>query len=220
MFRLIDPSVNRFRLASVTNILDNVSIRDFINRTASSSEIVLCPTNAIDITKKQIIQDRCIHCGICWIKGPSCIKFDGIYNKNSFLDYCKKEKTFVYTWLSLLLSDYSGTNIKSVGFSRTKRIPLMIITNDKIVYIVKASRTSKDVEMAYNELEDIIMLSKNNLDSFKIRKLIPVIDLNLEDVQFFSRFPDCIFVSIKKMIHNLLTNNYRSITEHIEFSRC
>jgi len=56
-----------------------------------------------------------------------------------FKKHVFKDKMFIYRWLSLSLQNYSGTEIKSEGFSRNKRIPL-VVKKGKKVYFIKSIR--------------------------------------------------------------------------------
>ena len=218
MFKIINDNSN-IRDLSTTVIYDNVNIIDFLTKQSQPSEIILCPVQAIDIDKREIFQDKCISCGICLRKAKKHINFDKVYNKELFIDFCRKEKLFVYRWLSLVLTNYSGTNIKSKGFSRIKRIPLMIVEKN-VVYLIKASHTSKDIESAYYELQDIVALSNDELKPMEIKTNIVIIDFNEDDRFFLNKFPDITFLFLEKILENLLIDGKTNFNDHITLSRC
>lgn len=217
MFKIVDKSVRKKWLSTIA-VFDNVNIENFLENKAPSNEIVLCPVHAINVEEKKILQEKCISCGICWINLPEYIDFGSFYDKRSFLKYCKKDKLFVYRWLSLILSDYSGTNVKSKGFSRTKRIPLIVLDH-QIVYLFKAARSVKDVEEIYYDLEDTVELSEE-LKNFKVSKVIIIMDYQKEDKKYLTNFPNTIFLSLEKILDNLLTNKLRKFKDYLELSRC
>jgi len=86
-----------------------------------------------------------------------------------------KDKMFIYRWLSLSLSNYSGIEISSMGFSRNKRIPL-IVKKNKSLYFVKAIRDVADVEKAELEMQDIIDLSSEILAEYETKIILIIIE--------------------------------------------
>ena len=92
----------------------------------------------------------------------------------------KKDKMFIYKWLALCIKNPAGINIKSKGFSRVKRIPL-IIKSKRQLYFVKSVYESADIEKANYELNDILDLISEEVSEYEIKKIIIVIeDLNKE----------------------------------------
>lgn len=179
-FKIIDS--NNLENLTTISIIDYISLEDFLQMKTKLKNIILCPTNAIDIEKKEISK-KCIDCGICWVNNKYKIERSKIISDYlNFESYILKEKMFVYRWFSLILLDYSGINIKSKGFSRTKRIPL-IIKKDKVLYIFKSIRDVADLDKANYELDDIIDLIKEKIKEYKIIKVIITIKNSKETRQ-------------------------------------
>lgn len=218
MFEIIDKDTDLTNL-SIVNIFDNVYLTDFLTMNAKPNKTILCPVYAIDIENKMILQDKCISCGICFIKNPKIVSLKNDINKISFLNYCKKDKMFVYKWLSLMLNDNSGINIKSRGFSRSKRIPLIIKNND-ILFLGKSIHNVKDLESANYELDDIIELSRKEINNLTTKKIIIILDFKEEDKKYLKKIDDVIFLSIDKLYDNFIFNNINTITCHIKQSGC
>lgn len=164
---------------TVTKIIDHSPLKDFLQNSSKPKKVILCPTNAIDIDNKEM-SEKCIDCGVCWVNNTQKIeKMANTPDYNSFKSYMLKEKMFVYKWLSLILSDYSGINIKSTGFSRTKRIPL-IAKEERTLYIFKSIRNIADFDDANYELDDMAGLIKEQIKDYDLIKVIIVINGNTE----------------------------------------
>jgi NAD-dependent dihydropyrimidine dehydrogenase PreA subunit len=203
----------------VGNVIKNVDLKAFLNKRPAYSDIIFCPTHAIDITKKEILQDKCISCGICFIKLKNQIFFDSKYQKNLFFKYCNGKKDFIYLWLSQILTDYSGIDITSAGYSRIIRIPLLLIKDHKL-FIVKVSRNLKDVERHFRELEDILDLIKEEVSNYSVSIIDIVVNFDTYDSKYLNKFKNCIFLDFNKMLDLFLKENCGSITNFIELSRC
>jgi len=164
-----------FDKSAITSIIDHVDLNDFLFNDAVRKAILTCPTNAINIEQKEITND-CIDCGICWLTYPSLIEKNGLNNKLAiFKKYLKKDKMFIYKWLSLCLQDESGINIKSNGYSRVKRIPLLVKSKEHL-YIIKSVHEHADIEKADYELDDIISLITSETKKYSVNKVIIVIE--------------------------------------------
>ncbi|MFH1890983.1 MAG: hypothetical protein ABIJ91_05495 [Candidatus Kuenenbacteria bacterium] len=199
--------------------MKHISFQDFIHRNGKPTDVVICPTYAIDITNNSVIQKRCVSCGLCWHKAKDFFVFDGKYDKRKFIEFCNKGKMFVYSWLSLVLKEYSGIDVVCVGYSRTKRIPLLVLEND-ILYIIKASHEVGDLEKTYREIEDIQTLLNKEIENLKIKKITLLINNLEQKIKFTAQFGDCLCLSLEKVLENFLIKGYYSILEHIKFSRC
>lgn len=57
-YKDFDPEI-----LSITEIVDNVGIDNFLRKQAQVSEIILCQLNSIDVVNKEILQEKCISCG-------------------------------------------------------------------------------------------------------------------------------------------------------------
>lgn len=166
---------DKFENIATTSIIEHIEFKDFLNDNFNIKRILTCPTNAIDIDKKEITID-CIDCGICWLNYPAYVKPNNISTDISkFRKYLSKDKMFIYKWLALCIKDTSGINIKSKGFSRVKRIPL-IIKSKKRLYLIKSVYEFADIEKAEYELNDIIDLISEEINGYEIGKLIIVIE--------------------------------------------
>lgn len=160
---------------TISGIVEHIPLKEFLDRPLPNKNIVTCPTNAIDIEKVEI-NKQCIDCGICWVRNMDKIsKGADKPDFNSFQKYLLKEKMYFYKWFSLILMDYSGIEIKSRGYSRTKRIPL-IIRKKKTLYLVKFIREIADIEKADYELVDQIGLLQEETSEFNKIKIIVVLN--------------------------------------------
>ena len=165
---------SNFDTSAVTSIIDHVELNDFLFKGAVKKDILTCPTNAIDIEQKEITKE-CIDCGICWLTHRNLIEKIGSNDDLLiFKKYLKKDKMFIYKWLSLCLQDESGINIKSNGFSRVKKIPLLVRSKDYL-YIIKSVHEHADIEKADYELDDIIGLITHETKKYNVKKIIIVI---------------------------------------------
>jgi len=164
-----------FEKVATCYIAEHIELKDFINEKITEKQILTCPTNAIDTENREITKE-CIDCGICWIKYPSSVnKIKGVPSLSIFKAYLKKDKMFIYRWLALCIEDLAGINIKSKGFSRVKRIPLVVKTRNQL-YLVKSIYDIADFEKADYELDDIIQLIQEDFPKYQIKKSIVVID--------------------------------------------
>ncbi len=212
-----DKKINQL---GITKIVKNINLVDFLNEVYSYSDNILCPSHAIDISNASIIQNKCISCGLCWLLTNDVISFDQNYNENDFMDFCKKNKMFLYAWLTLVLKECSGIEISSSGYSRTKRIPLIVSEKPHLIHIISVCLSSKNIEKAYAEIDDTIDLSKTELRSYSIKKIIIIVDFDEEYLTFLNNFQDCIFLDAKKVLKSVLLNNCRSISKLINLSEC
>jgi len=174
---MIFKAVNKkeFEKVATCYIAEHIELKDFINEEIIKKQILTCPTNAIDTENKEITQD-CIDCGICWIKYPSLVsKIKEVPSLPIFKAYLKKDKMFIYKWIALCIEDLAGINIKSKGFSRVKRIPLVVKTRNQL-YFVKSIYDIADFEKADYELDDIIQLIQEDFQKYQIKKIIVVIN--------------------------------------------
>ena len=144
-----------------TTIIQNVELSALLNGTYQTTEIPICPTHAISVSGNAIDNSRCIACGICKKLIPDTIKYtpekeDAL----KFIDYCKAHKMFVYKWLCLSSYNLSGIEIFVKGFSRNKRIPVVVL-DGKIVRFTKCAYTVRELERANAELNDMENLASN-----------------------------------------------------------
>lgn len=199
---------DQFDIISTSYIVDHISIQDFLSDMHYEKIILTCPTDSIDVEKK-IILPTCIECGICWVKYPSFIqKKENHRSFNKFQEYLIKNKMFTYKWLGLCLINKTGINIKCKGFSRVKRIPLAII-EDRNLYLVKAVQYLKDINEADYYLDDLIQLTNKEVISYKIIKIIIVINDNFE-----TKFEEGLaIISLYTLYNKIINENHKCIKE-------
>jgi len=196
-----------FEKCATCIITEHVNLSDFLSSKSIMKKTLTCPTNAIDIERKEITKD-CINCGICWLNYPSIIEMTHKYpNSLKFKKYIKKDKMFIYKWLALCIKNSVGINIKSKGFSRVKRIPL-VIKSKKQLYFVKSIYELADIDKANYELNDIIDLISEEISGYEIKKIIIVIeDLNKEiKAEYY-------VISFDNLYKKIIQNNIRDISE-------
>tara|TARA_Y100000310_G_C20471146_1_gene710096 strand:- start:102 stop:809 length:708 start_codon:yes stop_codon:yes gene_type:complete len=139
----------------------NCEYEDFVKkREISDQETLVCPTDAIDIFTPQIIDEKCIECLLCLHYFPkNSINFNDESSFDVFSRYVKKEKKFLTQWIGFTLKKlnlkYSiAYEVKISGGSRPKRIPLVILYEDKTI-IFKVVNTYKDIESTLLNLQDV-----------------------------------------------------------------
>lgn len=164
------------KLTSVTTtIIQNVELSALLNGTYQTTEIPICPTQAISVVDNAIDNGRCIACGICRKLIPDAIKYSA--DKEDvlkFVDYCKVHKMFVYKWLCLSSYDLSGVEIFIKGFSRNKRIPLVGLV-EKRVRFTKCAHSVRELEKVKAELNDMINLALNVINESLLERSIVLI---------------------------------------------
>lgn len=207
------------QFSAIGKVFKNIPIYNFVHKISEPTDIIICPTYAINVANNTILQERCISCALCWHKQKNFFTFDGQYDKNRLIGFCNKNKLFVYSWLSLILNDYSGIEIVSKGYSRTIRIPLLIVENDTL-FIIKASHDAKDLEKNYREMEDIETLITNEIPGFKIEKISLLIRQDGQLRNFKVKFKDSVCLSLEKILDNLLLKGYSGLSNHLKYSRC
>jgi ferredoxin len=141
-----------------TNIIKNVSLASLLDETYKTTEIIMCPTQAISIANKAIYDDRCIACGICKKLISYAIEYspeEG--DKVKFLEYCKEHKMFVYKWLCLSSYSLAGVEIFIDGFSRKKRLPFVSFDSG-LLKIAKCANNVREFPKVQAELNDILDL--------------------------------------------------------------
>jgi len=193
---------------TIGKIHDHTDLNDFLELKPPVQYVLICPTNAIDIEKKKILT-QCIDCGLCWIQNKDkIIKTSDQPNYSSFKDYILKDKMFIYKWICLSISEFSGINIKSTGFSRTKRIPLLVINGDT-VYFFKSVRDIGDIESANLELEDILSLIGEDLKDYYTIKIIIIIN----DFDHYKSVQDLRILKLSEIYEKFVVQEKFKMTE-------
>lgn len=203
MFKLI--SVKNVEDLATTSIIEQANLTDFINSSAKTKLTLLCPTNAIDI-KKGIITKDCVDCTLCWVKSPKNVGFDKS-EFDKFYKLCEKDKLFVYKWMCLILENKSGINIKVAGYSRDKRIPL-IVQIGQAVYIFKVARTVRDLDYENADLEEIISIIISQSPKLTLHKVIILMKESKLSLQYLDNFDDVSILSLRKIYYNVLKNKF------------
>lgn len=195
---------------AVSEVIEQISLIDFLEQREKYKRVVTCPVNALDLENNSI-NLNCNDCGLCWIANEKIInKKGGVPDYNKFKRHVFRDKMFIYRWLSLSLSNYSGIEISSAGFSRNKRIPL-IVKKNKILYFVKAIRDFADIETAKLELLDIMDLSKDIILDYK-KKIIAVI---IDEYGSYPNPKQIIKIKLKELYDKIIAQGKTDITELI-----
>jgi len=167
-------------------IITNITIKDLLGKIYRYKEFPLCPVYALDHSKKNIDQELCINCGICWLLNQSLL----LNKKNieeKFIKYCKNERKFFYRWLSTIVNENIGLDINIQGYSRNKRIPFVAVFRNKIV-ILKTCKSIKDIEKYYFEMEDINKLLQDKINNYQIIRAIVLFEDNKNMKSFIYKF--------------------------------
>lgn len=156
IIKKIDPSFN-----GKMGILKNGTYLDYLDATYPNPEdILICPTDAIDLNNSVIDSEKCIECMICpYFFSSQTIEYS---EKNSFQKFSESvtsDKKYLTTWISqiITMSDGEmkcGLEVKIKANSRIKCIPLLITFNKKSI-ILKVVNSFKDIEYGLSNLEDI-----------------------------------------------------------------
>ncbi len=158
-----------------TNIIHNVELSDLLNGTYETTEIPICPTQAISADDNVIYTDICIACGICKKLIPESIEYSpNREDADKFTDYCGSHKMFIYRWLTLSSYDLSGTEIFIKGFSRNKRVPFVGIAQG-IVRFTKCADDVKALGKVQADLRDMVNLTQSIVASPMIESSIVLI---------------------------------------------
>jgi ferredoxin len=159
----------------ITTIIQRVQLADFLSENYERKEILLCPTQAISVSKNAIDGNRCIACGICKKLISDSIEYyceGGDLTK--FIKYCGGHKMFVYNWLCLTTDSLSGIEVFITGFSRTKRIPLVGFSHGFLEF-TKCAYSISELDMIYADLNDMAYLASRIADLPRIEKSIVLI---------------------------------------------
>lgn len=158
-----------------TTIIQNTELLHLLNGKYKTTEIPICPTQAILANENTIDDARCIGCGICKKLIPGIIEYhldekDGV----KFLDYCISKKMFIYKWLCLSSNYLSGIEIFINGFSRNKRVPFVSV-NEEAISFAKCASNVRELTKVQAELKDIVHLSRDTVDLSRIESSIVII---------------------------------------------
>lgn len=150
-----------FDFKTIMPIYKNGNYRDFVKKQFSLTEdILLCPTDAIDIEQGQIDNKKCIDCLLCpYFLPTEIIEFSDKDSFKRFSDFVNSDKKYLTKWIGQIVTASNnqikcGYEIKIDSGSRTKRIPLLLLFEEK-TSILKVVDSFKDVEYGIINLEEI-----------------------------------------------------------------
>jgi len=172
MFEISTPE----KLTSVTTtIIQNVELSALLEGTYKTTEIPICPTQAISVADNTIDDGRCIACGICKKLIPDAIEYSPeTEDVRRFVEYCKVHKMFVYKWLCFSNYSLAGIEIFIKGFSRSKRIPFVGL-NDKLLKLAKCAYSVRELQKVEADLNDMVNLASDVIEALSIEKIIVLI---------------------------------------------
>jgi len=195
-------------LSVAKTIIQNVELTALVNGTYQTTEILICPTQAISITDNAIDNSRCIACGICKKLFPDAI----VYSPEKgdvlkFIDYCNVHKMFVYKWLCLSSNNLSGIEIFIKGFSRSKRIPLVNLIGKRVRF-TKSAYSIRELEKAKAELNDMVDLASNVINLSLLERSIVLIQepSNQREKDYLDKLSGCSLFELTEM-YNRFTSN-------------
>jgi len=195
-------------LSVTTTIIQNVELTALFNGTYQTTEILICPTQAISVTDNAIDNSRCIACGICKKLFPDAI----VYSPEKgdalkFIDYCNVHKMFVYKWLCLSSYNLSGIEIFIKGFSRGKRIPLVNMVGKRVRF-TKSAYSIRELEKAKAELNDMVDLASNVINLSLLEGSIVLIQepSNQKEKDYLDKLSGCSLFELIEM-YNRFTSN-------------
>lgn len=203
-------AINAYKkLTSTTStIIQNVELSALLNGIYQTTEISICPTQAISVTDNAIDNSRCIACGICKKLTPDAIKYSPEKGDAlKFIDYCNMHKMFVYKWLCLSSYNLSGIEIFIKGFSRGKRIPLVDLA-EKRVRFTKSTYSIRELEKAKADLNDMVNLASNAIEASSIEKIIVLIQepSNQREREYLEELSGCTICELMELYNRFMSN--------------
>jgi len=161
---------SEFKFNSIISINKNGGYDDHIKKKYLQSEdILVCPTDAINLDEIKIDSKKCVECLLCPYFFPSgMIEYSEEDSFRIFLEFVNLDNTYLTKWIGQALISSNteircGFEVKIDGGSRSKRIPLLIIIDNRPI-ILKIVDSFKDIEygiLSLDEIENIII--QNNL---------------------------------------------------------
>ena len=150
-----------FKFNSTIPIFKNCNYSDFLKGKYPKPENVLvCPTDALDIDQKEISLEKCVECLLCPYYLPAkTITYSRENSLEKFMEFVNSDKKYLTKWIGQAIATSNnnikcGFDVKIQGGSRTKRIPLLIIIENKPL-ILKVVDSFKDIEYGVLRLEEI-----------------------------------------------------------------
>lgn len=166
MLKIIKKTDFEFNL--ISTIFKNGSYSDYLEeKYPEPEEILVCPTDALDIYDKEIDTEKCVECLLCpYFLPPKTIEYSEEYSLKKFLNFVNLDKQYLTKWIGQVISASNneikcGFEVKIEGGSRIKRIPLLMIINKKPV-ILKVVDSFKDIEYGVMSLQEIEEIIKQN----------------------------------------------------------
>jgi Pyruvate/2-oxoacid:ferredoxin oxidoreductase delta subunit len=150
-----------FKFNSTIPIFKNCNYSDFLKgKYPEPEDVLVCPTDALDIDQKEISLEKCVECLLCPYYLPSkTIKYSEENSLEKFMEFVNSDKKYLTKWIGQAISTSNsdikcGFDVKIQSGSRTKRIPLLIIIENKPL-ILKVVDSFKDIEYGVLSLEEI-----------------------------------------------------------------
>lgn len=153
------PNITKF---ATKTIQINGNYEDFLlSKNLRNEEVLICPTDALLLDKNKIDEEKCIDCLLCaHYCPPKLVEFkEEIDSFEKFLNYINSDKKFLTKWIGLFflatsINGRCGFEVKIQGGQREKRIPLLLILDNKPL-ILKVVNSFKDIESGILLLNDI-----------------------------------------------------------------
>lgn len=188
MFIICSPE----NLKSVTtNIIQNVALTALLDGAYQTTEITICPTQAISIVDCTIDNDKCIACGICKKLVSDAVEYSPQKGEiEKFLEYCRKHKMFVYRWLCLSSFGLAGTEIFIDGFSRSKRLPFVSFDSG-LLKIAKCTNNVRDFPKVQAELTDIVGLVSSAMEISTEKMVVFINEPNQREYEYIKKQGGC-----------------------------
>ena len=197
------------KLTSVTTtIIQNVELSALLEGIYKTTEIPMCPTQAISVVDNVIDNGKCIACGICRKLIPDAIKYSPEKGDAlKFIDYCKLHKMFVYKWLCLSSYKLSGIEIFIKGFSRNKRIPFVGLS-DTLLRFTKCAHSVRELQEVKADLNDMVNLVLNTTEALSIEKIIVLIQepSNQRERAYLEKLSECTIFELMELYNRFTTN--------------
>lgn len=189
-----------------TTIIQNVELPYLLNGTYKTTEIPICPTQAISVNDNAIDSASCIECGICRKLIPNIIEYHpDKEDACKFIEYCNSHKMFVYRWLCLSSHDLSGVEIFIKGFSRNKRVPLVGVVG-RFVRFTKCANSVRELGRVQADLKDMANLAHNIIDSSLIESSIVLVQTpsNHNERDYLEKLSGCTIFELTELYNRFM----------------
>ncbi len=112
MLKIIKKTNFEFNL--ISTIFKNGSYSDYLEeKYPKPEEILVCPTDALDIDDKEIDTEKCVECLLCpYFLPPKTIEYYEEYSLEKFLNFVNLDKQYLTKWIGQVVSA-SNNEIKT-----------------------------------------------------------------------------------------------------------